>query len=108
MTLYSEGKDEAEEEVKTSLPSLEKDDALELRDIFPEQRFTQPPPRYTEATLVKTLEQNGIGRPSTYAPIISTIQDREYVNKTGGSFQATELGIAVNDLLIQYFPDIIN
>ena len=108
MTLYSESKDEAEEEVKASLPSLEQGDALELRDIFPEQRFTQPPPRFTEATLVKTLEQNGIGRPSTYAPIISTIQEREYVTKVGGGFQATELGIAVNDLLIQYFPDIIN
>ena len=108
MTLYSEGKDEAEEKVRASLPALKKDDPLELKGIFPEQRFTQPPPRYTEATLVKTLEQNGIGRPSTYAPIISTIQDREYVTKIGGGFQATELGIAVNDLLIQYFPDIIN
>jgi len=108
ITLYSEGKDEAEEEEKTSLPSLEKGDALEMQDIFPEQRFTQPPSRYTEATLVKTLEQNGIGRPSTYAPIISTIQAREYVTKLGGGFQATELGMVVNDLLIQYFPDIIN
>jgi DNA topoisomerase-1 len=108
MTLYSEGKDEAEEKVSASLPALKKDDPLELKDIFPEQRFTQPPPRYTEATLVKTLEQNGIGRPSTYAPTISTIQEREYVIKTGGSFQATELGIAVNDLLTQHFPDIVN
>lgn len=108
MTLYSESKDEAEEDVKTSLPILKKGDTLELREIYPEQRFTQPPPRYTEATLVKALEQNGIGRPSTYAPIISTIQEREYVIKIGGGFQATELGMAVNDLLIDYFPDIIN
>ena len=108
MTLYSESKDEAEENGKTSLPELEKGEVLELKGIFPEQRFTQPPPRYTEATLVKTLEQWGIGRPSTYAPTISTIQDREYVSKVKGSFQPSELGIAVNDLLTQYFPDIIN
>ena len=108
MTLYSEGKDEVEEEVKVSLPPLAKGDGLDLIRLIPQQRFTQPPPRYTEATLVKALEQNGIGRPSTYAPIISTIQDREYVTKIKGGFQATELGMAVNDLLIQYFPDIIN
>jgi len=108
IALYSEGKDEAEEEGKGSLPLLKKGDKLELLGVFPEQRFTQPPSRYTEATLVKTLEQNGIGRPSTYAPTISTIQDREYVTKDNGSFQPTELGFAVNDLLIQYFPDIIN
>jgi DNA topoisomerase-1 len=108
MTLYSEGKDEAEEEGKGSLPRLEKGDELELLGIFPEQRFTQPPPRFTEATLVKTLEQWGIGRPSTYAPTLSTIQEREYVTKVNGSFQPTELGFVVNDLLIQYFPDIIN
>ncbi len=109
MTLYSEGKDEVEEENgKKSLPPLSKGDALKLLGIFPEQRFTQPPARYTEATLVKTLEQNGIGRPSTYAPTISTIQDREYVSKEKGIFQPTELGMAVNDLLVQHFPDIIN
>jgi DNA topoisomerase-1 len=108
MTLYSEGKDEAEEEGKGSLPRLEKGDELELLGIFPEQRFTQPPPRFTEATLVKTLEQWGIGRPSTYAPTLSTIQEREYVTKVNGSFQPTELGFVVNDLLTQYFPDIIN
>ena len=108
MTLYSESRDEVEEEGKTSLPRLEKGDDLKLLGIFPEQRFTQPPPRYTEATLVKTLEQNGIGRPSTYAPTISTIQDREYVSKVKGVFQPSELGMAVNDLLVRHFPDIIN
>jgi len=108
MTLYSEGKDEAEEEGKASLPPLEKGNKLEILGVFPEQRFTQPPPRFTEATLVKMLEQNGIGRPSTYAPTLSTIQEREYVTRVSGSFQPTELGFAVNDLLIQYFPDIIN
>lgn len=108
ITLYSEGKDEAEEELKAKLPKLVKGDPLNLLGIYPEQKFTQPPPRYTEATLVKTMEQNGIGRPSTYAPTISTIQDREYVEKAKGVFQPTELGTAVNDFLTQYFPDIIN
>ncbi len=109
MILYIEGKDEANEEEKSSLlPLLKKDDLLKLLGIFPEQRFTQPPPRYTEATLVKALEQWGIGRPSTYAPILSTIQERDYVNKVSGCFQPTELGIVVNDLLIKYFPDIVD
>ncbi len=108
ITLYSEGRDEAEEEGKITLPPLTKNDKLDFIKVFPEQRFTQPPPRYTEATLVKTLEQYGIGRPSTYAPTISTIQERGYVEKAKGIFQATELGIATNDLLVQHFPDIIN
>jgi DNA topoisomerase-1 len=108
ITLYSEGRDEAEEEGKVALPHLEKGDELKFLGIFPEQRFTQPLSRYTEATLVKTLEQYGIGRPSTYAPTISTIQERDYVNKVKGVFQPTELGFATNDLLVQHFPDIIN
>ncbi|MGD1119271.1 MAG: type I DNA topoisomerase [Dehalococcoidales bacterium] len=108
ITLYSEGKDEDEEEGKATLPKLEKGDDLNLLGIFPEQRFTQPPPRYTEATLVKTLEQYGIGRPSTYAPTLSTIQERDYVTKVKGVFQPTDLGFATNDLLVQHFPDIIN
>ena len=109
ITLYSEGKDDSEkEELSSPLPHLEKGDPLKLRGLFPEQRFTQPPSRYTEASLVKALEQWGIGRPSTYAPILSTIQDREYVTKTKGSFQPTELGTLVNDLLRQHFPGIVN
>jgi DNA topoisomerase-1 len=108
ITLYSEGRDEAEEEGRVLLPPLAKDDKLDLLGIFPEQRFTQPPPRYTEATLVKTLEQYGIGRPSTYAPTISTIQERDYINKVKGVFQPTILGFATNDLLVQHFPHIIN
>jgi DNA topoisomerase-1 len=108
MTLYSEGRDDEEDEARKALPKLVKGDNLELIKIYSEQRFTQPPPRYTEATLVKTLEQNGIGRPSTYAPTISTIQEREYVTKNKGVFQPTELGLAVNDLLVEHFPDIIN
>jgi len=106
--LYSEGKDEAGEEKEATLPALKKGDELELLGLFPEQHFTQPPPRFTEATLVKMLEQWGIGRPSTYAPILSTIQERGYVTRTKGSFQPTELGFVVNDLLCQYFADIVN
>ncbi len=109
ITLYSESKDEAEEEKKApTLPPLKKGDRLKLIDLFPEQHFTKPPPRFTEATLIKTLEQWGIGRPSTYAPIISTIQERGYVTRSEGRFQPTELGILVNDLLNKYFADIVN
>jgi len=106
--LYSEGKDEAEEEGKGPLPLLAKGDELKLLGLFPEQHYTQPPSRFTEATLIKMLEQWGIGRPSTYAPTLSTIQEREYVTKDRGSFQPTELGIVVNDLLSQYFADIVD
>ena len=108
--LYTEGKDESEKEAQKSslLPQMERGDELELLGLFPEQHFTQPPPRFTEATLVKMLEQWGIGRPSTYAPILSTIQDRGYVAKANGSFQPTELGLVVSDLLNQHFSDIIN
>ncbi len=110
ITLYTEGKDEAEEEKRksSSLPRLEKGDELKLLGLSPEQHFTQPPPRFTEATLVKMLEQWGIGRPSTYAPTLSIIQERGYVTKANGSFKPTELGVVVNDLLCQYFPDIVD
>jgi len=110
--VYTEGKDEVEKEgpirLRRILPRLEKGDELELLGLFPEQHFTQPPPRFTEATLVKMLEQGGIGRPSTYAPILSTIQERGYVTRAKGSFQPTELGVVVNDLLCQYFSDIVD
>ena len=109
IVLYSEGKDEAdEEEKKDTLPLLRKNEDLKPLGIYLEQRFTQPPPRFTEATLVKMLEQWGIGRPSTYAPTLSTIQDREYVTRVRGSFQPTELGVLVNDLLNQHFADIMD
>ncbi len=109
MILYIEEKDQPEEETKSpKLPPLEKGDELNLLGLFPEQHFTQPPPRFTEATLIKTLEQYGIGRPSTYAPILSTIQEREYVAKTNGNLKPTELGFVVNDLVSQYFPDVVN
>ena len=81
---------------------------LELLKLEPSQHFTQPPPRYTEATLVKILEEQGIGRPSTYAPILSTIVDRGYVVKEEKKFSPTDLGIAVNDLLVEHFPDIVD
>ena len=109
MTLYAEQKDEEDVEEKMSaLPKLEKGDALNLVKLDADQNFTKHPPRFTEATLIKMLEQNGIGRPSTYAPIMATIQDREYVSKTGGAFQPTELGFTVTDMLVEYFGNIIN
>jgi DNA topoisomerase-1 len=108
MVLYSETRDDEEEVKGSRLPPLEKGDELELLALFTEQHFTQPPPRFTEATLIRMLEQWGIGRPSTYAPILSTIQEREYVVKANGSLKPTELGTVVNDLLALYFPGIVN
>jgi len=91
------------------LPELEKDEKLTLEKLLPKQHFTQPPPRYNEATLIKVLEQNGIGRPSTYAPIISTIQERNYVQKDKNKkFRPTEIGMVVNDLLVKHFPTIVD
>jgi len=108
--LYIEGKDEEEENGKKAspLPTLTANDPLSLIDLFPEQHFTQPPARYTEATLVKMLESEGIGRPSTYATIISTIQEREYVEKEKGALKPTELGFTVNDMVAKNFPDIVD
>src|SRR5258708_36561792 len=98
-----------DEEESSVLPPLAKGDALTLRELKPEQKFTQPPPRYTEATLVKALEENGIGRPSTYASIISVIQAREYVNKIEGKFKPTFLGaMLVQKLLSPAFDDILD
>ena len=92
-----------------TLPSLEKGEQVSCEKIKPEQHFTEPPPRYTEASLVKLLEENGIGRPSTYAPIMSTIQDRHYVEKDENRrFKPTETGIVVNDLLVEHFPEIVD
>jgi DNA topoisomerase-1 len=109
MVVYSESKDEDERgESFVSLPKLRVGDELIYLGTFPEQCFTQPPPRYTEATLIKALEQNGIGRPSTYAPILSTIQERDYVNKAEGKFHPTELGIIVNKILTEHFPEIVD
>jgi DNA topoisomerase-1 len=111
LTVYEETLDEdatpdASEGV--ILPELSEGEAVDLLKLLPEQHFTQPPPRYTEATLVKTLEEYGIGRPSTYAPIITTIQQRGYVETVDKRLYPTELGEVVNELLVEYFPDIVN
>lgn len=99
---------ERQKEGEVELPELEKSDELDLVKIRPEQKFTQPPFRLNEASLIKVLEEYGIGRPSTYAPIISTIQERQYVEKIEKSFRPTPLGIAVNDFLVEYFSDIVD
>ena len=93
---------------KEKIPELEKGEVLRLLSMKPEQKFTQPPPRYTEATLIKAMEEQGIGRPSTYAPTISTILDRKYVDKDKKYLFPTELGIIVTDLLIEHFGDIVD
>ncbi|NJD69447.1 MAG: type I DNA topoisomerase [candidate division NC10 bacterium] len=126
MQVYIEGRDEAaetkpaeakdetaegtavEEEAELVLPSLEVGEPLRLLDVTPAQHFTQPPPRYTEATLVKELEERGIGRPSTYASILSVIQNRDYVVKTQGKFRPTELGGIVVGLLVESFPHVMD
>ncbi len=103
-----EGKDEEDEELKHKLPALEAGQKLTLKELKPEQHFTEPPPRYNEASLVKELEERGIGRPSTYAAILSTIQERQYVQKVGGKFSPTEIGLVVTDLLVENFRDIFD
>lgn len=109
MLIYTEGKDKVDEEDKEgNLPNLNKGETVKLLKIGPHQHFTEPPPRFTEATLVKELEDKGIGRPSTYAAIISNIQDREYVELNKKAFSPTELGMLITELLVQSFPDIIN
>jgi DNA topoisomerase-1 len=109
--VYEEGKDEKaemeeDEELKLRLPQVEQGERPKLRKITPEQHFTEPPPRFTEATLVKALEEKGIGRPSTYATILVTIQNREYVEKLQGRFYPTQLGMLVSDMLVKNFSDI--
>lgn len=109
MSVYLEGKDDSLEEDKESiLPELIENQILQLLGLTPEQHFTQPPPRYSESTLVKALEEKGIGRPSTYADILSKIQDRDYVVKERGRFMPTEMGTLVNALLVKSFPEVID
>ena len=108
MAVYIESKDDEEKEKDITLPALTVGQILKLDKIIPKQHFTEPPPRYTEATLVKVLEEKGIGRPSTYAPIIETILARGYVVRVDKKFQPTELGFVVLDLLKQYFKTIID
>ncbi len=103
-----EGKDEEDEELKHKLPPLEAGQKLTLKVLKPEQHFTEPPPRYNEASLVKELEERGIGRPSTYAAILTTIQERQYAQKLAGKFTPTEIGLVVTDLLVENFPDIFD
>jgi DNA topoisomerase-1 len=107
-TLEREAGDDAEDGVSGVLPPLAEGDKLDLKALRPEQKFTQPPARFSEATLVKELEENGIGRPSTYASIIAVLQDREYVHKIEGRFKPSALGRMIADLLTKSFVDIID
>ncbi|HET8891847.1 MAG TPA: type I DNA topoisomerase [Candidatus Angelobacter sp.] len=111
LKVYEESKDSKDEEdeaLKHKLPLLEVGQKLTLRELKPEQHFTEPPPRFNEASLVKELEERGIGRPSTYSTIISTIQERQYVQKIGGKFIPTETGLVVTDLLVKNFEEIFD
>lgn len=115
MKLYQEEREESEqapdgtgEAGEAVIPALTEGERLNLLSLAPAQHFTQPPSRYTEASLIKELEEKGIGRPSTYAAIIYTIQDREYVEKKESKFFPTELGVLVNDLLVEHFPELID
>jgi DNA topoisomerase-1 len=103
-----DAKDEEDEALKHKLPVLTEGQKLTLKSLDTEQHFTEPPPRYNEASLVKELEERGIGRPSTYSAIISTIQERQYVQKVGGKFIPTEIGLVVTDLLVENFKDIFD
>ncbi len=108
MKVYLEGTDDEEQEEEGILPDLKKGDEPKVLRVEPKQHFTQPPPRYTDATLIKALEEHGIGRPSTYAPTISTIQDRGYVEKIDKKFHPTEIGFIVNDILVEHFPKVVD
>jgi DNA topoisomerase-1 len=111
LDVYKESKDEKDaddEEEKNKLPLVTQGEELRFKSIEPEQHFTEPPPRFNEATLVKELESDGVGRPSTYASILSTIQEREYVKKDGGKFVPTELGMLVTDLLLENFKNLFD
>ena len=108
--VYAEARDDDTEETfgTNPLPELSEADAVSLRELFPDQHFTEPPPRYTEATLVKEMEEKGIGRPSTFAPTLSTIQDRGYIERERRVLRPTDLGKTVNDLLVEYFGTFLN
>jgi DNA topoisomerase-1 len=110
LSVYAETVEDAanEDETGAALPDVRQGESLRLLETKPEQHFTQPPPRFSEATLVKELEEKGIGRPSTYAAILSTVQDRGYVEKKEGRLHPTELGVMVNGLLVKSFPDIVS
>ncbi|HLC44991.1 MAG: DNA topoisomerase I [Candidatus Doudnabacteria bacterium RIFCSPHIGHO2_01_FULL_50_11] len=106
---YTEGVDEkSEDEIEGALPQLAANDELELHELKPLQHFTEPPARYTDATLIKAMETNGIGRPSTYAPTLATIQERGYVDKIDKKYHPSEEGVLVNDMLVENFPEIVD
>jgi DNA topoisomerase-1 len=106
---YTEGQDEkAEDEIEGVLPELSAKEILKLHELLPLQHFTEPPPRYSDATLIKALEAHGVGRPSTYAPTLTTIQDRGYVDKIEKKYHPTEEGFLVNDMLVENFPEIVD
>ena len=107
LRVYFESSDEPEKEI-APLPEVQQGEALKLLGIDASQHFTQPPPRFTEASLVKTLEEFGIGRPSTYAPTISTLVDRKYVRKEGRALMPEDVGFVVTDFLREHFPDIVD
>ena len=108
MQIYIEGSDDEEDDLNSKLPEMNEGETVTSEKIEPAQHFTQPPPRFTEARLVKTLEESGIGRPSTYAPTIDTIQKRNYVRIDQKRFIPTEIGEIVNEQVVEYFPDIID
>jgi DNA topoisomerase-1 len=110
LVVYEEARDEdtATPQDDRILPPLEKGEELDLLELLPQQHFTQPPPRYTEASLVRTLEEYGIGRPSTYAPTISTLLNRHFVARQDRRLHPTEVGVVVNDLLVNHFSDYVN
>ncbi len=106
---YTEGTDEqAEDEIEGALPELSENELLNLIELSPIQHFTEPPPRYTDATLVKALESYGVGRPSTYAPTLTTVQERGYVLKEDKKYTPTEEGYLTTDMLVQHFPEIVD
>lgn len=106
--VYTEGSDDQTEDEENTLPPLSSGEKVLAKEILPYQHFTEPPARFTDATLVKTLESAGVGRPSTYAPTLSTIQEREYVEKIDKKYHPTEIGILVNDMLVENFPEIVD
>src|SRR5699024_2934413 len=108
MKVYIEGRDEGPEDKENILLELVVGDVVQSLDIEPKQHFTQPPARFSEATLIKTLEENGVGRPSTYAPTLETIQKRYYVKLAQRRFEPTELGEIVNSLIEEFFPQIVD
>lgn len=108
MKVYIEGTDHGKKDEESFLPELEEGEQVASKDLKPNQHFTQPPPRYTEATLVGTMEKQGLGRPSTYAPTLDTIQRRGYVSLDNRRFVPTELGEIIVDILVEYFPEITN